>query len=183
MSTLERHVSKVHAAAAGDHRCRWLGCSQQRFSSSAELRRHVLADHVGPIAWKLGDGPSVRPTVIESERYLNDASGSVITPDASLPPSALLRRDRDGDRDDMDLDGDLDTDSLIFPAGYTPIRAYNRVHGNHSNPDKARAVLKAVERVKVRIGPGLEQGGCEIANPVRMGGVGNDEGVMRLVER
>ncbi|KAL2009371.1 hypothetical protein VTN00DRAFT_7565 [Thermoascus crustaceus] len=180
LATLERHVAKIHApSSSSDHTCRWLGCSrsQKRFSSSTELRRHLQADHVGPIAWKLGDGPSVRPTVIESERYLNDSSGSAITPDAS---STTIIQPDDMDHD-HDIDQDIDSDSLIFPAGYTPIRAYNRVHGNHSNPEKARAVLEAVERMKVRIGPGLEQGGCEIANPVRMSGVGNDEGVFRLV--
>lgn len=123
--------------------------------------------------------PGCIHTVIESERYLNDSSGSVITPDASLS-SATIQPDHDHHTMDHD-DIDIDSDSLIFPAGYPPIRAYNRVHGNHSNPEKARAVLKAVERMKVRIGPGLEQGGCEIANPVRMSRVGNDEGVMRLV--
>lgn len=112
-------------------------------------------------------------TAIDSERYLHDpSSGSIITPNVSstTPPDGAGA-------------GDAEIDSLIFPAGYTPIRAFNRVHGNQSNTDKARAVLKAVERMKVKIGPGLDQGGCELATPARNAAVGNDEGVFRLVQQ
>lgn len=86
LSTLERHVSKIHApgsgGSSGDHACRWLGCSrsQKRFSSSAELRRHLQADHVGPIAWKLGDGPSVRPTGEKARRPSSRPSIEVEVP-------------------------------------------------------------------------------------------------------
>lgn len=62
--------------------------------------------------------PGCIHTVIESERYLNDSSGSVITPDASLS-SATIQPDHDHHTMDHD-DIDIDSDSLIFPAGYPP---------------------------------------------------------------
>ena len=66
-------------------------------------------------------------------------------------------------------------DSLIRPASYSSIRAFNRVHGNTSQQDKAREVLRAVQRHKERIGVGLDPGGCQLATPVRSERVSNDE--------
>jgi len=66
-------------------------------------------------------------------------------------------------------------DSLIFPASYSSIRAFNRVHGNTSQQDKAREILKAVQRHKERIGVGLDPGGCQLATPARNERVSNDE--------
>ena len=66
-------------------------------------------------------------------------------------------------------------DSLILPASYSSIRAFNRVHGNTSQQDKAREILKAVQRHKERIGVGLDPGGCQLATPARNERVSNDE--------
>lgn len=66
-------------------------------------------------------------------------------------------------------------DSLILPASYSSIRAFNQVHGNTSQQDKAREILKAVQRHKERIGVGLDPGGCQLATPARNERVTNDE--------
>src|SRR5205809_485914 len=58
-------------------------------------------------------------------------------------------------------------DSLIFPASYSSIRAFNRVHGNNTQYEKAREILKAVQRLKDQIGVGLDPGGCQLATPAR----------------
>lgn len=68
-------------------------------------------------------------------------------------------------------------DSLVFPASYSSIRAFNRVHGNHTQIEKAREIFKAVQRLKEHIGYGLDPGGCQLATPTRIGRVSNDEDV------
>ena len=73
-------------------------------------------------------------------------------------------------------------DSLIFPASYSSIRAFNRVHGNHSQHEKAREILKAVQRLKERIGVGLDPGGCQLATPERNQRVSNDEEFYEVIE-
>jgi hypothetical protein len=71
-------------------------------------------------------------------------------------------------------------DSLIFPASYSSIRAFNRVHGKHTQQEKAREIMKAVKRLKEHIGVGLDPGGCELATPVRNQRVSNDEDVYEV---
>lgn len=68
-------------------------------------------------------------------------------------------------------------DSLILPASYSSIRAFNRVHGNHTQLEKAMEIFKAVQRLKEQIGYGLDPGGCQLATPARVGRVSNDEDV------
>lgn len=72
-------------------------------------------------------------------------------------------------------------DSLIFPASYSSIRAFNRVHKKNTPREKATEILKAVQRLKERIGVGLDPGGCELASPARNERVSNDEEVYELV--
>lgn len=72
-------------------------------------------------------------------------------------------------------------DSLILPASYSSIRAFNRVHRKNTPQEKATEILKAVERLKERIGVGLDPGGCELATPARNERVSNDEEVYELV--
>lgn len=71
-------------------------------------------------------------------------------------------------------------DSLIFPADYRSIRAFNRVHGNHSQHEKAGEIFKAVQRLKEHIGVGLDPGGCELASPLRNPRVSDDEDVYEV---
>lgn len=72
-----------------------------------------------------------------------------------------------------------DGDALIFPASHSSIRAFNRVHGNKSQLDKAHEIFKAVQRLKERIGVGLDPGGCQLATPERNERV-NDEEIYEL---
>ena len=74
-------------------------------------------------------------------------------------------------------------DSLIFPASDSSIRAFNIVHENTSRPQKAEEILKAVQRLKERIGVGLDPGGCELATPARNERVSNDEEVYELISK
>jgi hypothetical protein len=72
-------------------------------------------------------------------------------------------------------------DSLIFPVGRAPVRAFNKIHGNQSMHDKAREVFKAVQHQRRKVGFGLEQGGCALATSERNRVMSNDEEVSTLV--
>lgn len=98
--------------------------------------------------------------MIDPERYLSDSHGSLVTPEAASAG---------------------DVDSLIFPVGNAPIHAFNKMHGNQSNVEKAREVLKAVQHRQRKIGFGLEQGGCELAGPVRNSVMAGDEDFFAVV--
>ena len=93
----------------------------------------------------------------------NDASGSPVPlgiPDTAQPNSE---------------------DSLIIPASGSSIRAFNRVHGNNTQQERSREILKAVHRLKEHIGVGLDPGGCELATPARNERLDNDEDVYEVV--
>ncbi|GKZ19914.1 hypothetical protein AbraIFM66951_001209 [Aspergillus brasiliensis] len=152
---LKKHVFKVHVSQTLN--CAWKGCSFPDALPAAVLFKHVKKEHLVPIAWKLGDGPTVPVTVG------NDASGS---PGAlGIPGTAQFNSE----------------DSLIFPASYSSIRAFNRVHGNNTQQEKAREIFKAVQRLKEQIGVGLDPGGCELATPARNERLSNDEDVYEVV--
>lgn len=117
------------------------------------MYKHVLSEHVVSIAWTLGDGPSVPAT---EDRVAGESPLPKTIPESTQPGGE---------------------DSLVFPASYSSIRAFNRVHGNHTQIEKAREIFKAVQRLKEHIGYGLDPGGCQLATPTRIGRVSNDEDV------
>ncbi|RAK87599.1 hypothetical protein BO79DRAFT_28882 [Aspergillus costaricaensis CBS 115574] len=152
---LKKHVFKVHVSQTLN--CAWKGCTFPDALPAAVLFKHVKKEHLEPIAWKLGDGPTVPVTVG------NDASGSpgpLGIPDTAQPNSE---------------------DSLIIPASGSSIRAFNRVHGNNTQQERSREILKAVQRLKEHIGVGLDPGGCELATPARNERLNNDEDVYEVV--
>lgn len=73
-----------------------------------------------------------------------------------------------------------ETGAIVFPTGYTPIRAFNLVRGNASLQQKAREAYRAVEQRIIRIGIALEPVGCELANLDRLWAVSNDEDYIQL---
>lgn len=72
-------------------------------------------------------------------------------------------------------------DSLIFPASDTSILAFTDIHEKTSRTQKAEEIFKAIQRLKERIGVGLDPGGCQLATPERNARVNNDEEVYELV--
>ncbi|EAW06797.1 putative C2H2 finger domain protein [Aspergillus clavatus NRRL 1] len=149
LEMLKKHIFKVHVPYALT--CQWKDCKFQEPLPAIHLYKHALTAHVESIAWKLGDGPSVPGT---EGRDASATPGPKTIPDSIQPGGE---------------------DSLIFPASYSSIRAFNRVHGNHTQTQKAREILKAVRRLKEHIGFGLDPGGCELATPARNKRVSNDE--------
>ncbi|KAL2869193.1 putative C2H2 finger domain protein [Aspergillus lucknowensis] len=149
LDLLKKHLFKVHVSYSMV--CGWKGCAFTGTMPAAELMKHVKQKHLDSLAWKLGDGPAV-PTSVER------GSGSRTVP-LTIPES-----NQPGNED-----------SLIFPASYSSVRAFNRVHGKYSQQEKAREILKAVQRLKEHIGVGLDPGGCELATPSRNERVSNDE--------
>ncbi|PYI11821.1 hypothetical protein BO78DRAFT_413624 [Aspergillus sclerotiicarbonarius CBS 121057] len=152
---LKKHVFKVHVSQ--QLTCGWKGCSHPESLPAALLFKHVKKDHLDPVAWRLGDGPSVPGTVG------NNAGGS-------LGPLGIPDTARPGSED-----------SLIFPASASSIRAFNKVHGNNTPQEKTREIFKAVQRLKEQIGVGLDPGGCELATSARNERVSNEEEVYEVV--
>ncbi|PWY94699.1 hypothetical protein BO94DRAFT_542968 [Aspergillus sclerotioniger CBS 115572] len=155
MEVLKKHVFKVHVSQ--QLTCGWKGCSHSESLPAALLFKHVKKDHLDPVAWRLGDGPSVPGTVG------NDAG-------ASLGPWGI-----------PDTARPVGEDSLIFPASSRSIHAFNKVHGNNTPQEKTREIFKAVQQLKEQIGVGLDPGGCELATPARNERVSNDEEVYEVV--
>ncbi|GIK05721.1 hypothetical protein Aspvir_009834 [Aspergillus viridinutans] len=151
LEMLKKHIFKVHVPYTLT--CQWKNCTFQQNLPAVQLYKHVLSEHVVSIAWSLGDGPSVPAT---EGRVAGESPVPKTIPESIQPGGE---------------------DALIFPASYSSIRAFNRVHGNHTQIEKAREIFKAVQRLKEHIGYGLDPGGCQLATPARIGRVSNDEDV------
>ncbi|KAL4746928.1 hypothetical protein BDW72DRAFT_25284 [Aspergillus terricola var. indicus] len=152
LELLKKHILKIHVSY--QITCGWKGCTFTGTLPAAELMNHVRKEHLDSLAWKLGDGPAVLTSVDQ------DISAVPLTiPDSYQPGNE---------------------DTLIFPAEYNSIRAFNKVHGNNSQLEKAHEVFKAVQRLKIHIGVGLDPGGCELATPLRNQRVSNDEEVYEV---
>ncbi|CEL05693.1 hypothetical protein ASPCAL06810 [Aspergillus calidoustus] len=152
LDLLKKHLFKKHVSFSMV--CGWKGCTVTGAMPAAELMKHVKQAHLDALAWKLGDGPVV-PTSVDRE--------------SKTVPFTIPESNHPGNED-----------SLIFPASYSSIRAFNRVHGKNTQQEKAREIMKAVERLKEHIGVGLDPGGCELAIPVRNQRVSNDEDVYEV---
>lgn len=152
LELLKKHIFKIHVSY--QITCGWKGCTFTGTLPAAELMNHVKTEHLDSLAWKLGDGPAVLTSVDW------DISAVPLTIPESYQPGT--------------------EDTLIFPAEYNSIRAFNRVHGNNSQLEKAHEVFKAVQRLKTQIGVGLDPGGCELATPLRNQRVSNDEDVYEV---
>ena len=57
LELLRKHVLKVHIPYTLT--CGWLGCTCSDIMAAAQLLEHVKTHHIGPLAWKLGDGPAM----------------------------------------------------------------------------------------------------------------------------
>lgn len=60
LDVLKQHMLKVHMPFYIN--CEWAECTNQETLPAAKLFNHVKAQHIEPIAWKLGDGPSIPAT-------------------------------------------------------------------------------------------------------------------------
>ncbi|KAL4946784.1 hypothetical protein BDV06DRAFT_181536 [Aspergillus oleicola] len=151
---LKKHIFKIHVSK--QITCGWRGCAFTGTLPAADLMKHVKTEHLDSLAWKLGDGPTV-PTNVDR----NSSSNTV--------PLTIPGSNQPGNED-----------SLIFPADYRSIRAFNKVHGNDSQQEKAQEIFKAVQRLKQHIGVGLDPGGCELATPLRNQRVSDEEDVYEV---
>lgn len=104
--------------------------------------------------------PSWFLVVPDLDRFLT-ANGLIVTPDAATAG---------------------ESDTLIFPAESTSIRAFNKLYGDQKPTDRARQVLRAVRQRRKRVGIGLEQEGCEFSTPVRNKFFMKDEEYYEVVE-
>ncbi|MCJ1309864.1 hypothetical protein MMC25_003525 [Agyrium rufum] len=150
LDTLRKHATKMHARvdASGSFPCNWHGCKQnnsnnnkdderQGFVSPVEWKRHVENEHLQPIAWRFGDGPSAHNSDAENVDYLSDSHGRPITPRIvpEPPPLVVLPRSKNS-RDDEDDDDD--DDDLMHPVAASPIVA-QRIHADRNRNTTAGA--------------------------------------------
>lgn len=58
LDVLKQHLMKIHVP----HHitCGWAECQLEAGLPAAKLYEHILKQHVEPIAWKLGDGPTIQ---------------------------------------------------------------------------------------------------------------------------
>ncbi|KAL6236785.1 hypothetical protein BDW75DRAFT_102650 [Aspergillus navahoensis] len=152
LELLKKHLFKTHVSY--QITCGWKGCTFTGTLPAAELMKHVNKEHLDFLAWELGDGPAVSTSV---DRNI------------SAVPLTIPQSNQPGNED-----------TLIFPAEYNSIRAFNKVHGKNSQLEKAREIFRAVQRLKEHIGVGLDPGGCELATPLRNQRVSNDEDVYEV---
>lgn len=73
-------------------------------------------------------------------------------------------------------------DALILPAKKQPLRAFNKVHGNKTDMEKAQAIFRGLERRKKAIGPGIERGGCTLVTSARRAALRDDEFAANMIE-
>lgn len=66
LDMLKKHVYKNHVTYSIT--CSWKNCDSKQTMPAAELYKHVKKQHIDPIAWKLGDGPSVPGTGEKASR-------------------------------------------------------------------------------------------------------------------
>jgi len=166
LATLKKHIHKLHGKpdAKGRFTCKWEGCSkivQVADAETGEVKQipqyhhhpnqellfdHVEKAHVGPVAWKLGDGPPgglSDSNATDSEAYMSDARGRRVTPRVAAPEESA-------------------TPSAIGRKGKPRELSIER---------KTKAFLKK----KKEIGPGVDRGGSRLVTEKRRAGFVDDE--------
>lgn len=66
LQMLKKHMYKSHVAYSIT--CSWKNCKLDQNLPAAELYKHIKKQHIDPIAWELGDGPSGPTTGEKSSR-------------------------------------------------------------------------------------------------------------------
>lgn len=88
LDTLRRHVYVVHGKA---ERCLWGECgnraeAEQTFLNGAEFEAHMEEEHMVPMSWHVGDGPSNRRMAKVTDPgdaipdFLKDKDGNQVSP-------------------------------------------------------------------------------------------------------
>ncbi|EFW13685.1 hypothetical protein D8B26_002570 [Coccidioides posadasii str. Silveira] len=166
LETLKKHVVKLHVPPSNHSTpCQWSGCASSRSQhlfGAEELQEHLDKMHLRPMAWKYGEGPTTKGSVlsIDPENCSKDQNGRSYTPRISErgPHPAL-----------------------IFPAASSSIKSFNKIHGNKTERAKALEVLRALETKQARVGIGVNKGGCTLFNYKRLPTVVAFENVRRII--
>lgn len=181
------------------------------FDSAEDWMEHINEDHLHKVALKLGDGPSAaqigkhtstpldvskyfyNPTspktsartfsytdpqslAQDKARYLSDPQGRATTPSVSekrnpdLPPDTLLLTKAKGENANSDM-----------AAQKSFLKAHHRDQKIGAKMN-AEEVLRAVEKRKRDIGPGIDRGGCTLVNEARRSTFVQSPGIRRVVD-
>lgn len=180
------------------------------FDSAEDWMDHINEDHLHKIALKLGDGPSAarigkqtstpldvskyfyQPTSPETcartfsytdpqtlaqakMSFLSDLQGRATTPSVSekrnpdLPPDTLLLTKAKGENANTDM-----------AAQKSFLKAHHRDQKIGAKMN-AEEVLRAMEKRKRDIGPGIDRGGCTLVNEARRSTFVQSPGIRRVV--
>ena len=195
-----RYLTRVGSEVYADH----------DFNNFDEWLNHIKTDHLHKIALKQGDGPSTAqigeqastsldvtqflydstetgartfsytdPQSIAQDktRYLADPQGKVTTPsvsekrNADLPPDTLvLTKKNTGEDAAVDM---------AAQKSFLKVHHRDQKIGAKMN---AEEVLRAMEKRKRDIGPGIDRGGCTLVNEHRRSTFVQSPGIRRVVD-
>ncbi|KAK6008297.1 hypothetical protein QM012_000200 [Aureobasidium pullulans] len=148
IDTLRKHVLKLHGkkTAEGDYECAWFGCFQEdevtAFDDMAQWMEHMESQHVKPISRTLGDGPRSGLSDRHSEQsdaYLSDSHGRLVTPIISLAPLKQGSREWEAQQE-----------------AEAAARRLTNLTGSRLNDEK---LLQQMEEKKRIVGPALTKAG------------------------
>ena len=136
LDTLRRHVIKTHCRRliSGGIPCGWEGCARLThipharpgqptheyfdldFNTEQQWEAHMTTAHLDPVAWQLGDGPSVAShSEVESDKaYASDSKNRPLAPapadlvvDQAMSKTPVLKNLKDA----MDIKGEMEQKS------------------------------------------------------------------------
>ena len=185
--------------------------NEHTFDTADDWMEHINEDHLHKVAMKLGDGPNAaqigkhtstsldvsqfryNPTSTEASarifsytdpqtlaqdktRYLSDSHGRATTPslsekrNADLPPDTLILTKAKGENANSDM---------AAQKSFLKVHHRDQKIGAKMN---AEEVLRAMEKRKRDIGPGIDRGGCTLVNEARRSTFVQSPGVRRVVD-
>lgn len=183
---------------------------EHNFDNPEDWMEHITEDHLHKIALKLGDGPSAaqigkhtstsldvskyfyepnskasartfsytdpQSMAQAKPRYLSDPKGRATTPSVSekrnpdLPPDTLLLTKAKGESANSDM-----------AAQKSFLKAHHRDQKIGAKMN-AEELLRAMEKRKRDIGPGIDRGGCTLVNEARRSTFVQNPGIRRVVD-
>ncbi|KAK5078581.1 hypothetical protein LTR64_003005 [Lithohypha guttulata] len=187
LDVLRKHIGRVHRPSNDDaanegYTCWWKKCkflkqdengdwiTTKAFEHWEEWLKHIERDHITPIAMKYGDGPAtahVDPLIIQRDReaYCADGRHHEVTPMINDKDNGNEHYPRDvlnltevtpHDIPKKSLTHEQKTERAAFDA-------FLRAHGLSADTKAAsKEVLRAFEKRKEKMGPGLDRGGCTL---------------------
>ena len=200
LETLKKHIRKIHGKqdASGSWKCTWSDCGKSAKKPSKEsgqvenhwLARHQFGDfkawdyhvqstHIGPVAWKYGDGPAGGFMSGKSSRFVHCSETSTFwltDPDATGTDSDAYLSDTKGRRVTPRIQVPIEPTD---PNASIPARV---PRPRESPEDKARESFDAMVRKKKTVGPGMDRAGSRMVTDQMRAGFMDDEDFEKVLD-